>query len=202
MSLTLTNFFFDNVFNTVMDVKGKTKDNVKARLDLAEHCRRPELELQVSANGRVVKPKANYAFTLEQKKALCEWVKELKMPDGYASYMSNCVDMSNATLSGMKSHDCHVFMESLLPTAFSGLPEYVWKSLTELSQFFKALCSTVLREEDLLKVERNIPIILCELERIFPPGFFNVMEHLPIHLPREALLGGPVQYRWMYPFER
>lgn len=28
------------------------------------------------------------------------------------------------------------------------------------------------------------------------------MEHLPIHLPREAALGGPVQYRWMYPFER
>ena len=28
------------------------------------------------------------------------------------------------------------------------------------------------------------------------------MEHLPVHLPDEALLGGPVQFRWMYPFER
>ncbi|XP_021732726.1 uncharacterized protein LOC110699543 isoform X2 [Chenopodium quinoa] len=28
------------------------------------------------------------------------------------------------------------------------------------------------------------------------------MEHLPIHLPYEAKVGGPVQYRWMYPFER
>ncbi|CAA7040522.1 unnamed protein product [Microthlaspi erraticum] len=28
------------------------------------------------------------------------------------------------------------------------------------------------------------------------------MEHLAIHLPHEAKLGGPVQYRWMYPFER
>ncbi|KAK7307876.1 hypothetical protein VNO77_41315 [Canavalia gladiata] len=28
------------------------------------------------------------------------------------------------------------------------------------------------------------------------------MEHLPIHLPYEARVGGPVQYRWMYPFER
>ncbi|PNX57583.1 hypothetical protein L195_g058767, partial [Trifolium pratense] len=27
------------------------------------------------------------------------------------------------------------------------------------------------------------------------------MEHIPIHLPNEAILGGPVQYRWMYPFE-
>ncbi|KAL1208366.1 hypothetical protein V5N11_000804 [Cardamine amara subsp. amara] len=28
------------------------------------------------------------------------------------------------------------------------------------------------------------------------------MEHLPVHLPHEASLGGPVQFRWMYPFER
>ncbi|KAL8087840.1 hypothetical protein AgCh_037835 [Apium graveolens] len=28
------------------------------------------------------------------------------------------------------------------------------------------------------------------------------MEHLTIHLPYEARVGGPVQYRWMYPFER
>ena len=26
---------FENIFNTVMDVKGKTKDNIKARLDIA-----------------------------------------------------------------------------------------------------------------------------------------------------------------------
>ncbi|KAL0413519.1 UNVERIFIED_CONTAM: hypothetical protein Sradi_1553600 [Sesamum radiatum] len=28
------------------------------------------------------------------------------------------------------------------------------------------------------------------------------MEHLPIHLAEEALLAGPVQFRWMYPIER
>lgn len=43
---------------------------------------------------------------------------------------------------------------------------------------------------------------LLNLEKIFPPSFFDVMEHLPVHLPYEAELGGPVQYRWMYPFER
>ena len=45
-------------------------------------------------------------------------------------------------------------------------------------------------------------MILCNLEKLFPPSFFDVMEHLPIHLPDEAELGSPVQYRWMYPFER
>jgi hypothetical protein len=36
---------------------------------------------------------------------------------------------------------------------------------------------------------------------IFPPSFFDSIEHLPIHLPFEAKVGGAVQYRWMYPFE-
>jgi hypothetical protein len=29
-----------------------------------------------------------------------------------------------------------------------------------------------------------------------------VMQHLIVHLPWEALVGGPVQFRWMYPIER
>ncbi len=54
----------------------------------------------------------------------------------------------------------------------------------------------------MVELEANIPVILCKLERIFPPAFFDSMEHLPVHLPYEARVGGPVQYRWMYKFER
>uniref|UniRef100_A0A2N9I4P1 DUF4218 domain-containing protein n=1 Tax=Fagus sylvatica TaxID=28930 RepID=A0A2N9I4P1_FAGSY len=43
---------------------------------------------------------------------------------------------------------------------------------------------------------------LCQLEMIFPPSFFDVMMHLPVHLASEAMIAGPVQYRWMYPIER
>jgi hypothetical protein len=45
-------------------------------------------------------------------------------------------------------------------------------------------------------------VLLCKLEKIFPPRWFNPMQHLLIHLPYEAKVGGLVQYRWMYPFER
>lgn len=59
-----------------------------------------------------------------------------------------------------------------------------------------------MRKSDLVKLEENIILILCKLEKIFPPAFFDVMVHLAIHLPREVKLGGPVHYRWMYPIER
>ena len=52
------------------------------------------------------------------------------------------------------------------------------------------------------KLKRDIPHILCKLEKIFPPAFFEVMVHLVVHLPNETLLRGSVQYEWMYPIER
>nr|GEU42340.1 hypothetical protein [Tanacetum cinerariifolium] len=44
--------------------------------------------------------------------------------------------------------------------------------------------------------------ILCNLELIYPPAFFDIMIHLVIHLPLEALKGGPIRPQWMFPFER
>ena len=52
------------------------------------------------------------------------------------------------------------------------------------------------------RLRDKIPTILCDLEKIYPPAFFDVMVHLAVHLPDEALLRGPVQYGWMYPIER
>jgi hypothetical protein len=52
------------------------------------------------------------------------------------------------------------------------------------------------------RFETNIIQTICKLEMIFPPLFFELIEHLPIHLPFKSKVEGPVQYRWMYPFER
>jgi len=40
------------------------------------------------------------------------------------------------------------------------------------------------------------------MEMLFPPSFFTIMVHLVVHLVEDAKLGGPVQYRWMYPIEK
>ncbi|KAL9675539.1 hypothetical protein QQ045_003741 [Rhodiola kirilowii] len=112
---------FENLFNTIMDVKGKTKDDgVKCKKDIGLYCRRPELELK-TYRGRLV---AN-----------------------------------------------------------------------------KDICASALHKERMEHWQNNIAVTLCKLETIFPPSFFDSMEHLPIHLADEVLLGGPVHYCWMYPFE-
>ncbi|XP_060213694.1 uncharacterized protein LOC132640899 [Lycium barbarum] len=171
------------------------------RLEWTYSSKRKKLWLQDKQN-RVFKPKAGYSFTMEQKRKICQWVQNLKMPDRYASNLGKRVDIEQGKLHGIKSHDSHVFMETLLPIAFSGLPTRIWKPMTEISLFFKDLCSSTLRADNLERMHKNIPVITNNLEKILPKGFFDVMEHLPIHLAEEARLGGPIQCRWMYPFER
>lgn len=94
-------------------------------------------------------------------------------------------------------------MERLLPVMFCGyFQPYLWEVLAELSFFYRKLCAKEVDPIDLESMELQVPVLLCKLEMIFPPGFFNPMQHLILHLPYEARMGGPVQYRWMYPGER
>jgi len=77
------------------------------------------------------------------------------MPDEYASNLRRYVNLNKRKLFGMKSHDCHVLREMLLPIAFRALPHQVWNPIAELSKFFKDLCSTILRVDDLLLMEKK-----------------------------------------------
>ncbi len=71
-----------------------------------------------------------------------------------------------------------------------------------MGNFFKELCRRTLNLDVLKCLQAEIPIILCKLEKQFPPSFFDIMVHLAVHLPEEAMLRGPVNYGWMYPIER
>ena len=125
------------------------------------------------------------------------------MPDGYASNIKRCVDVPRCKLSGLKTHDFHVIFQKLLPIVVRHiLPQEVVKPLIELSRFFNAICFKELSTEELEKLNISIRETLCRMEMIFPPAFFDIMMHLPVHLAEEAKLGGPVCYRWMYPIER
>nr|GEX87557.1 hypothetical protein [Tanacetum cinerariifolium] len=57
-------------------------------------------------------------------------------------------------------------------------------------------------KDDMLKAQIKVVDILCDLELVYPPALFDIMIHLVIHLPLEALEGGPIRPRWMFPFER
>lgn len=80
-------------------------------------------------------------------------------------------------------------MEHLLPIAFNSLPKHLLNPLIEISHFFRNTYALTLRVDNIIKLDQNISVILCMNERVFPPGIFNYMEHLPLHIVYEAYLG-------------
>lgn len=176
----------------------------KARLDQAEICSHPSLKLVRKNNGKWDKPRVPFCIENKSDKiTILQWFQDLKFPDAYAANIRRGVNLLQRKILGLKSHDYHIFVERLLPVAFHGfLSEHIWHSLAELSFFYRQLCAKELSKDTVRSLECNVAVLLCKLEKIFPPGFFNPMQHLIIHLPYEARLGGPVQARWMYPYER
>ncbi|GKC28122.1 putative transposase-associated domain-containing protein, partial [Tanacetum coccineum] len=123
----------ESLVETLLNVPGKTKDGVNARLDLLELGIKPKLFARQDEEKTTLPP-AGYTLTNAEKDIFCE-TKEI--------------------------------------------------SLQELD-----------------KLQAELVVTLCLLEKFFPPSFFDIMIHLTVHLTREVKLCGPICFRWMYPFER
>ena len=184
----------DNILGTLLNLKDQTKDNYKARLDLADMGMRSELHLQRKSDDTILP--TCFHMTSSKRDDFLQVLKDVAVSDGYASNISRRVNMKECKISGLKSHDNHILMQQIFPIALRGsLPSHVTSHLIKLACFFREICFKTLTVSDIVTLEADIAVTLCELEKIFPPSFFTVMVHLVIHLATEVKIGGPVHYR-------
>ncbi|KAM6596035.1 hypothetical protein CsatA_006559 [Cannabis sativa] len=192
----------ESIIGTLLDIPGKTKDGLNSRLDLVEIGIRQSLAPEKKGE-RLYLPPACFTLSKKEKQTVCKSLANMKVPDGYSSNIKNLVNETKLKLMGLKSHDCHALMQHLLPIAIrSVLPKNVRECLTHVCIFFNRLCGKELELDKLDALHEHVVKTLCNLEKFFPPSFFDIMIHLMVHLVREARLCGPVWARWMYPFER
>nr|XP_048333284.1 uncharacterized protein LOC125423409 [Ziziphus jujuba var. spinosa] len=158
-------------FGTMLDIKGKSKDTDKARMDLKDLNIRKELHLQETGDG--------YAANIS---------KNVNIKDGKISGLKT--HDSHVLLQ-------QLFPVGIRPY----IKKEVCGTNIEMCMFFQKLCARTLSVSDLDMLQEGIILTLCKLERIFPPAFFDIMVHLAVHLPYKAKMAGPVHTRWMYPFE-
>ncbi|XP_057248173.1 uncharacterized protein LOC130590170 [Beta vulgaris subsp. vulgaris] len=161
----------DSLIGTLLNIPGKTKDDPNARDDLKEMNIRTELH-PILKGSRNFLPPAAYTLSRKEKIQFCECLAGVKVPQGYSSNFSSLVSMQNLKLMGLKSHDCHVLMQQLLPFVIRGIvPKNVRVVITRLCSFFNAIYSKVIDPNDLDDLESQIVVILCQLEMYFPPSF-------------------------------
>ncbi|GJS08525.1 putative transposon, En/Spm-like protein [Tanacetum coccineum] len=192
----------ESLVGTLLNVPGKTKDGVNARLDLLELGIKPELFARQDEEKTTLPP-AGYTLMNAEKDIFCETLSNIRVPQGYCSNFSSLVNLKDRKLIGLKSHDYHMLMQEFLPIAIRSIMHPPTRyAIIRFCFFFKSICRKEISLQELDKLQAELVVTLCLLEKFFPPSFFDIMIHLTVHLTREVKLCGPICFRWMYPFER
>lgn len=71
-------------------------------------------QVEVDNSGKVHLAKACFSMKLEEKRLFYTFLKDAKLPKGFAYNISSCVQMEEMKVSGYKSHDAHFIMHYLL----------------------------------------------------------------------------------------
>ena len=83
-------------------------------------------------------PPVPYSLSPDEKKLFCEVLKGVKFPAGYASDIRHNVHINEKKVFGLKSHECHIVLQDLLPLAVRKiLPEILTAAVARVSLFFK-----------------------------------------------------------------
>jgi len=115
---------------------------------------RPKLHPFTVANGKTYMPATCHTMSREEKENFLKVLQNVRVPDGYASNISQCVWLKERTISGLKSHDSHVLMQQLLPIALpQSLPDKVVRPLMQMSAFFISICSTKLTQDEMDRLQ-------------------------------------------------
>ena len=142
----------DRIIGTLLNIKGKTKDEINAHKDLDEMGVR--LELQPQPHGKKM------YLSKSEKISFCACLRGVKVSQGYSSNIKSLVSMEDLKLTGLKSHDCHVLMQDLLPMAIRGiLLKNVRQVITCLCLFFNAICRKVINPTRLDELENDAIIL-------------------------------------------
>jgi hypothetical protein len=80
----------DFIINTLLEIDGKSKDNLNARMDMQKFCIRNNLH-PIEVDSRFYLPPALYNISPDEKRLFCQILKGVKFPDGYAYDISRNV---------------------------------------------------------------------------------------------------------------
>ncbi|XP_074351361.1 uncharacterized protein LOC141690463 [Apium graveolens] len=163
----------DNLIGTLLNIRYKSKECEASLCDMMEMGVRDNLAPQ-EGEKKTYLPPASYTLSKVEKKKVLSSFLHMKLPFGHASNIKNCVSMPDLKMYGLKSHDCHILLQQLLPVAIrSVLPKNVRISIIRLCFFFNSLCNKVVdvSKLDKLQSDRFNKVLKSYVRnRYFPEG--------------------------------
>ncbi|CAL9024418.1 unnamed protein product [Prunus brigantina] len=136
----------DSIIGTLLEIPGKNKDGIAARLDLLNMGVKIDLQPEYGER-RTRLPPGPWNLSRAEKREVCNSFYGMKVPESYSSNIKNLVSLQDSRLLGLKSHDCHTLMQQLLHVAIRSVLEKPARyAITRLCFFFNAI--SVYSEEE------------------------------------------------------
>jgi len=174
---------FESLIGTLLDIKGKTKEGLNSRMDMVQLGIKKELHHVLLENGKYHLLVASYNFNIDEKHAMCVWLKNLKVPFRFCSNLCSILSMKDHTLTNYNSHDCHVMLTTFLPISIKAINHVFLKmAVTWLCYFFNKISQKVIERYELVSLYEFAMETVSQFEMCFPPSLFNIMVHLVVHL--------------------
>jgi hypothetical protein len=134
---------------------------------------RQDLHPADKGNGRYELPQASYNLTRDEKKAMCESLRGIRVPCHFTSNIRKLVSMKDLSLCGYNCHDSHVLLMVFLLIAIRAIkPVYVKMVITQLCYFFNRISRKVIDEDELQDLQKFIGETMAQLEMCFSPEVF------------------------------
>jgi hypothetical protein len=129
-------------------------------------------------------------------------MRGVRVPTGFSSNISKLVSMNDLFMFGYNSHDCHVMMMVFLAIAIRVIkPVHMKVLITRSCYFFNRVSQKVIGHKELNDLRAYMIETMCMFEMCFPP-FFDIQQHLMIHLMDQILTLGPLYLHSRFPYER
>jgi hypothetical protein len=194
----VTKNVFDNIIETLLDMPRKKKDRLKSHNDLVQFDLRPELHPILRSNEKHYLPPASYSLPVKEEKIFCQCLRGVRVPMGFSSNNIKLVSVKDLSIFSYNSHDCHMMMMVFLAIAIRAIkPMRIKVLITRLCYFFNTVSQKVIVRKVLDDLKAYMIETMCMLEICFPP-FFDMQEHLMIHLMDQILTLDPLYLHSMF----
>ncbi|CAL8167934.1 unnamed protein product [Prunus armeniaca] len=115
----------DSIIGTLLEIPGKNKDGIAARLDLLNMGVKTDLQPEYGER-RTRLPPGPWNLSRAEKREVCNSFYGMKVPE-------------DSRLLGLKSHDCHTLMQQLLPVAIRSVLEKPARWMYPFERYMKVL---------------------------------------------------------------
>ncbi|CAL9018035.1 unnamed protein product [Prunus brigantina] len=184
---------FDTLVGPILDIEGKTKDTIKARLDLERMgIRRGSWMNRDSDKAR--RDLAFFSMKPNDKKEFLQFVSSVKFPDRYASNIARCVNVDGDVETafnrpqrnndgGMRNEKLSVFAQSARPFGDPGRGESFSRNDMEVAHWFVLNnCDEIMayldEHEEMMKREHPSHLVAWKHRELFPQWFLDYVNKL------------------------